>query len=136
METDANLDLKNRPWLSGLLLHPSVILGHPSHLSALFLIKTSDQKRDETRLGFLSFKQCLHGMQDGGWKEGKSEKRQEGVEEKEKMKTEEREEGNTEYMVRSNTAFSGETKFTLPYSYVCVCVCMSTWAGDTKFVIM
>lgn len=42
-----------------------------------------------------------------------------------------------EYTVRSNIAFSVETKFTLPYSLVCVCVGMclvSTGAGDTKFV--
>lgn len=50
-----------------------------------------------------------------------------------KRKTEEREEeGKLKYMVRSNAAFSGETKFTLPYQLsVCVCehvqVCVSLW---------
>lgn len=38
-----------------------------------------------------------------------------------KMEEEGEEEGKAEYMVRSNAAFSGETKFTLPYNSVCVC---------------
>lgn len=43
------------------------------------------------------------------------------------MEEEGEEEGKAEYMVRSNAAFSGETKFTLPYNSVCVCVCVHWW---------
>lgn len=60
---------------------------------------------------------------------GGREKGQEGEEEKEKMKTEREEESGAEYMVRSNAAFSGETKFTLPYSSGCVCLCVCGGGG-------
>lgn len=63
-----------------------------------------------------------------GWRTKRRRNRergQEGEEEKEKMK---KEESKAEYMVRSNAAFSGETKFTLPYSSACasvrMCVCV------------
>lgn len=70
------------------------------------------------------------------WYEGRrgeknKKKGQEGEEEKEKMKMEgEGEEGcKAQYMVRSNAAFSGETKFTLPYNSVCVCVCIGGYVS-------
>lgn len=88
------------------------------------------EDRGETYCFFLSSEQRVHAMQDR-MKEKQKERRR--MRRRRRRWRQRRRWSEAEYTVRSNDAFSGESKFTFPYSSVCACV-VSTGASDTKFV--